>query len=182
MTESVPDDYPNTSYPPFSMRKITSYPIDGIALIEDRTNELQNHVDILGWHLFRARNDILETFSKLGEDAAFRAKLGTIKASKFETFANLDSRTQKIALGLAEEAMNHLIDRTAQTLGSGYRGYAGGLCIEYHIESRVLKIIDANDDGVKLKKIAKCVITDDRQGTLGGAFGRWLNMFNNLFR
>lgn len=170
--------FPNMNYKPFSYRPTTnSFPIDPQILIADDENALRNHVDILGWQFFQARNEILDTLTKLGEDQVYREKLGTIKAAKLEAFAKLDPKSRDVALSLAEEAMNHLIDRVAQTIGCDNRGYGGDLCIEHHIECRVFKIVGANANGVKLKKVAKCVITGDAQVTLGGSFGRWLNMF-----
>lgn len=177
MAKDEDQSFPDISLKPFSMIRGAPYPISGDQLVIDNENALRNHVDILGCQFFQARNDILKELAKLGDDSEYRAKLGKTKAAKLEAFSALPKVQRDIALALAEVAMNHLIDRVAQTIGCAERNYPGGYWIEYKIESQVSKIIDTGHAGIKLKKVTKQVITGDSQVTLGSSYGRWLNTF-----
>ena len=103
--------------------------------------------------------------------------MGKVKAAKFEKFAALSEEQRAVAVQLAEEAMNQLIDRAAQSVSGDVRNYPGGYWIEFEIKAVVYKILGYGDNGAKLKKVASQLMTGDSQCTLASSFGRWLNKF-----
>jgi hypothetical protein len=169
--------FPDTTIKPFRIRRRCHFPLTVEQIAADRDGETQNHVDALGCQLFQARDDILDTFERLAVDAEYRGKLGASGAAKFDALSRLEPNARAAALAVAEDAMNRLIDATAQTLGVGETSYSDEFhYIEYRIESRLFKIVDAISDRVKVKALARCVITDEKS-VLANSFGRWLNMF-----
>lgn len=148
MSQDHEEDFPNVQCRPFSVQRIRPFPLDGNQLVADHENAVRNHADILGCMFFHGRDDILAELAVLGSNSDYRAKLGKVKAAKLERFAAMPEEQREIALGLAEEAMNHMIDRVAQAIACGIRGYPDNYCIEYKIESQVSKIVGAGVNGV----------------------------------
>jgi hypothetical protein len=181
MTAPMPDisekPFPDPRFQAFQQRRPNTYSVPGDELLNDKANAVRNFADIYGAEFFQARDDITVQLKKLGEDQAFRAKLGTVKAARFEKFAALPDEHRAVAVQLAEEAMNQLIDRVAQSVAGDVRNYPGGYWIEFEIRAVVYKILGFGPNGPKLKKMATQLMTGDPKVTLGGSFGRWLNRF-----
>jgi len=148
-------------------------------LAEGQDHAPQNHADVIGCALFQHRDDVLATFAALGEDDAYRTKLGKINSPPFSDFAAMKPEDRKVALTLASLAMNRMIEAFAHVLGVGTRTIPGGYCVDYRIESRLVKIVDATEDGVQLANAASCVIAGDDQDVLLHSFNRWLNAFDS---
>ena len=177
MSEANAESFPDKRFKPFSLCRIPRFPVPGEALVAESDAKLQNHLDVFGCMLFQSRDDILDTIQALTDDSSYRAKLGTVKSREFDAFSQLSEADRDIALSVAELALNRLIDQVAGHLSVGARAYPGDYCVEYSIDSIVLKITGASEDGVKLKKLAKVRISEDSSSDLAGCFGRWLNMF-----
>lgn len=177
MSKYADQDFPDRSVKPFRLVRLCHYPVHGDQMIATPEDALKNHVDILGCQFFQARDDVLAELEALSSDADYRAKLGNTNAAKFEAIASLPDEQQQVALALAEEALNCLINRVVQTLGGEERNYPGGYVINYKIEAQVSKITGASSNGVKLKKVARQLITGDKKDTLLTSFGRLLNSF-----
>jgi hypothetical protein len=169
--------FPDKGLKPFSTWRIPKFPAPGEALVAESEARLQNHLDVFGCMLFQSRDDILDTFLALAEDPAYRAKLGTLKAKEFDALSKLSEPDRALAMSVAELALNRLIDQVAGHLSVGARAYPGDFCVEYSIDSIVLKITGANANGVKLKKLAKIRISEQSSSKVAGCFGRWLNIF-----
>lgn len=174
---SLDQPFPNLSYPPFQERSPSAYAVHGDELLADKDNALKNFADIFGAKFFQARDDITMQLIKLGEDSEFRAKLGKVKAERFEKFSALSDEQRAVAVQLAEESMNLLIDRVAQSISCDVRDYPGGYWVEFEIKAVIYKVLGFNSNGPKLKKICSQIMTGDPKVTLGSSFGRWLNKF-----
>lgn len=175
--ETVVQSFPDLRFQAFQQRHPTEYSVPGDELLIDKENAVRNFADIYGARFFQARDDIALQLRKLGEDETFRAKLGTVKASRFEKFAALPDEQRAVAVQLAEEAMNQLIDRVAQSVACDVRNYPGGYWIEFEIKAIVYKVLGFGQNGPKLKKVGTQLMTGDPKVTLGSSFGRWLNKF-----
>ncbi|APV48320.1 hypothetical protein BWI17_00650 [Betaproteobacteria bacterium GR16-43] len=177
MSYASSQPFPDKAAKPFSLWRIPNYTIPVEVLVTDSDEKTQSHVDVLGCQLFQSRNDILETLKALAEDASYRSKLGAVKAREVEALSKLSAPDREAALAVAELAMNRLIEQFAGTLAVGHRAYPGNHCIEYRIDSEVLRIIGATADGPKFKKLGQCSISADSSSPLAASFGRWLNKF-----
>jgi hypothetical protein len=174
---TAPTEFPDTRFQPFQERRPLSYGIHGDELLADKEHALANFCDILGAEFFQGRDDICVQLLKLGEDGAFREKLGTVNAAKYEAFAALPPEHQAIAVDVAREAMNQLIRRVAQSIACDVRGFPGEYWVEWQIKAVLYKVLSIGESGPKLKKVATQAITGDPKGTLASSFGRWLNKF-----
>jgi hypothetical protein len=175
MAATRSDTFPHRDAKPFRIQRRTNYSVPADVLIADEANRQTNFEDILGAGYFQARNDILAEYRALLTDVAYRAKLGTIIGQKIDEIAQLDSKSQDLALRLAEMAMDRLIERIDSELTGSIRDYPGGFWIEFELKAVVYKILGFNANGPKLKKVFTHVL--DSSASIKNKYGRWLNQF-----
>jgi hypothetical protein len=164
--------FPNRDAKPFSLWSIPHFPKSASEVISDPGNLHENMIDILGCELFQRRDDILAYIRLLVEDDQFRSKLGTIKRRPYDALANLNDVEKEIALTIAQNAMDCLIEQISGMLCDAPSWYEEGYAIQYKLEGRILSF-----DGKKYKTIARHQLGGGSQGILAKSFGRWLNIF-----
>jgi hypothetical protein len=167
--------FPDRELKPFVTWRLPRFEVPAERLIADSDMKAQDHIDTLGAMLFQSRDDILDTFKVLATDAAYRARLGKIKAKEFDALSTLEADQRATALSIAEMALNRMIEQVVGHLAAGARAYPGAYCIEYTIDSVVKKITDADSNGVRLESVGKCRISEGTE--LSSSFRRWLAMF-----
>jgi hypothetical protein len=158
MKETANETFPPRDAKPFRMQRRTNYAIPAEVLIADEANRQTNFEDILGAGYFQARNDVLAEYRALLTDVAYRAKLGTIKGQKIDEIAQLDLKSQDLALRLAEMSMDRLIERIDSELTGSIRDYPAGYWIEFERKAVLYKILGFNANGPKLKKVLTHVL------------------------
>ncbi|ASF48415.1 hypothetical protein [Methylovulum psychrotolerans] len=166
-------NFPDPNVKPFSLWSRPHYPKSVAELLADSDNLQQNLFDFLGCELFQCRDDIEAYLRLLVDDPQFRSKLGTMKRGSYDALASLDKAEQEIALAIAVNAMEYLIEQVSGILNDAPTLLEENYSLQYKLQARILSF-----DGKKYKVVAQKHLWGGAQCLLGRSFGRWLNMFH----